>query len=124
MASDDGITPTSIPHLRFALVLIMAKFFDGFTSYFVLSYAEDIYEPGWVANAVMQATDPYIGTILITLFTVFSLTAFAITIDMGRNYLPKITGRDAFCYWGSLSVYIVGTGYYSYTAVQNLSLLV
>lgn len=123
MPSDEGLVPTAIPHVRFALVLCMGKFLDGLSTLFVLQFRTNVYESVWLTRTLMEFTDPYMGTILITLLSVTVLMIFAILLDLGRVYLPEVTGRDTICYWGALSIYIGGTGYYVYATINNLQFL-
>lgn len=124
MDSEYGLTPRRVPHLRFALVLCMAIFFEKLTDFFILTYTPERYEPAWFMQPFHTVLDPYIGVILTTVIVVTVLTALSIAIDLAQLYVPAVTGRDTVCYWGSLAVYMCGTVYYVYTALQNILLLV
>lgn len=124
MVSDDGLIPMNIPHLRFALVLCMAKFMHGLSEMFAFEFAEGTYNSIWTSRHIMDAVDPYLGTIVITIGVVTALMLVAIALDVSTSYLPTFTGRDSASYWGAIVIYIGGTIYFVYATAQTLLLLV
>lgn len=123
MSYDDGVVPLTIPHLRFALVLCMAKFLEALSVMFVLSYSDAVPDSFWLTRRIMAVTDLYVGSVIATLLTVTILTTFAIVVASGQTYLPDVWGRDTACYWGSFSIYVAGTLYYVYVAAENMLLI-